>query len=138
MTDCAVADRDGAGFGQSNGRFSYDYGADKHHGAVRQLITGGLQVRAIRLDLHTHSVIHQCVSCPFLVHFCISALGRTRVPPHLGVLHQHVLARDPNVVQLQVSVIHLVEAELGADVTYNHACTHGGLNKSQLLQISYK
>lgn len=53
MTDCAVADRDGAGFGQSNGRFSYDYGADKHHGAVRQLITGGLQVRAIRLDLHT-------------------------------------------------------------------------------------
>lgn len=87
---------------------------------------------------YTHSVIHQCVSCPFWVHFCISALGRTRVPPHLGVLHQHVLARDPNVVQLQVSVIHLVEAELGADVTYNHACTHGGLNKSQLLQISYK
>lgn len=127
MTDGTVADGNGAGFGQSDGRISYNHGADKHHGAVRQLITGGLHVRAIRLDLHTHNY---ATAGALLV-----CTGYNLCASHLGVLHQHILTRDPNVVQLQESVIHLVEAEFGANVTYNHACTHGGLNKSLLLHM---
>lgn len=63
MTDSAVADGDGAALGKSNGRLSYNHGADKHHGPVRQLVTGGLHVRALRLDLtHTHTALHTNMS----------------------------------------------------------------------------
>lgn len=51
MADGAVADGDGAGLGQRFGRLPDDHGADKHHGAVGQLVTGRLHVGPVWLHL---------------------------------------------------------------------------------------
>lgn len=63
--------------------------------------------------------------------------GQNSCAPHLGVLHQHIFTWDPNVVQLQVAVIHLIKAKFGANVTHNYTCTHNGLNKSHLHTLQY-
>lgn len=51
MPDGAVADGDGAGLGEDHAGLPDDHGADKHHGAVGQLGTGWLHIRAIWLHL---------------------------------------------------------------------------------------
>lgn len=51
VADGAVTDGDGAGLGQGFGRFPNDHGADKHHGAVGQLVTGRLHIGAVWLHL---------------------------------------------------------------------------------------
>lgn len=41
---------------------------------------------------------------------------------HLGELHQHVVQRNAHMLQLQEAVVHLAEAELGADISDHDAC----------------
>lgn len=51
MPHGAVADGDGARLRQTPGGLAHEEGPDEHHGAVGQLVTQGLHIRAIWLHL---------------------------------------------------------------------------------------
>lgn len=54
--------------------------------------------------------------------------------PHLGILHEHVLTRNAKVIQLQVTVVDLIKAKLGPNVSHRNTCRvkHGELHRLNL------